>query len=49
MIFVDAMLANKEAFMLAYKIRQQDQYNKIYLVDSQEFKPLFALVFAVCQ
>lgn len=32
MVFVDTMLANKEAFMLAYKIRQQEHYNKIHLV-----------------
>lgn len=32
MIFVDTMLPNKEAFMLAYKIRQQEQYNNIHLV-----------------
>ena len=31
-IFIDTMLPGKEAFMLAYKIRQQDKYNKIYLV-----------------
>ncbi len=32
MIFVDTMLPEKEAFMLAYKIRQQERYQKINLV-----------------
>lgn len=32
MIFIDTMLPNKEAFMLAYKIRQQDRYNAIHLI-----------------
>ncbi len=32
LIFIDTMLPGKEAFMLAYKIRQQDRYNKIHLV-----------------
>ncbi len=32
MIFIDTMLPNKEAFMLAYKIRQQERYNAIHLI-----------------
>ncbi len=32
MLFIDTMLPEKEAFMLAYKIRQQDRYKKIVLV-----------------
>lgn len=32
MIFIDTMLPEKEAFMLAYKIRQQERYQKINLV-----------------
>ena len=32
LIFIDTMLPGKEAFMLAYKVRQQERYNKIYLV-----------------
>ncbi len=31
-IFIDTMLPGKEAYMLAYKIRQQERYNKIHLI-----------------
>ncbi len=32
LIFIDTMLPGKEAFMLAYKIRQQERYNNIHLI-----------------